>query len=422
MSGLIFSYISFVIEIVKLLIILCIGFNYSLKKPKRSVSCFFGISCSFLLFKYMIPHIPWESIFCVLLAVLILEGNNKLSYAVVSHIAVSLADLLIATLVTVLTGYEIQSIMKGVFSLIFANSISLVLLAIFAIFKKKTGRNSLKFDTQKSSYLFPMIIGELSIGGLLIMYQVMDTANRYMSFFLVVFCIIFLVICIMVIYNISARNHYKNISEINGKLMKTQEEYYKMLLEKENETRRFRHDINKHLECIRHLCEEQNYSEISDYLEDISVSVNNLKPFVNVENDMFNSILNDLIARYKDVHYEVRGKIPPNLAISSMDICTIFSNLFENAFYAANSSVNKNVEICFRFIKNNMFCSVVNSADSPVIIKDNIPTSKSDTANHGYGIYNARRSIEKNRGALNLEYRDGVFIAEISIPFAIADE
>lgn len=48
------------------------------------------------------------------------------------------------------------------------------------------------------------------------------------------------------------------VAIINEKLLETQADYYKMLLEKEDETRKFRHDMSNHIICIDALSQEKN--------------------------------------------------------------------------------------------------------------------------------------------------------------------
>ena len=100
-----------------------------------------------------------------------------------------------------------------------------------------------------------------------------------------------------------------------------------------------------------------------------------------------------------------------------MDICTIFSNLFDNAFNAASKSEQKLVTISFRFIGGNFFCEVKNTIDHKVSVTNNeLITEKADKANHGHGTYNARNCAEKNNGEITYFCNEEYFSAELVLP------
>lgn len=61
------------------------------------------------------------------------------------------------------------------------------------------------------------------------------------------------------------------VAIINEKLLETQADYYKMLLEKEDETRKFRHDMSNHIICIDALSQEKKYDEMQSYLSSLKI-------------------------------------------------------------------------------------------------------------------------------------------------------
>ena len=175
--------------------------------------------------------------------------------------------------------------------------------------------------------------------------------------------IIFLLLCVVMMINYMSKNHYKNISEINEKLLKSQENYYTMLLQKDKDTIKFRHDVSEHINCMYTLFNHGKNEELGEYFDKIGASLSELRPKIQTGNDMLSAILNDSVNKYKSVKYEIEGKMPNETALSNMDICTIFSNLFDNAFSAAAKSDEKLVTVSFRFIGENFFCKVMNTVD-----------------------------------------------------------
>ena len=124
-----------------------------------------------------------------------------------------------------------------------------------------------------------------------------------------------------------------------------------------------------------------------------------------------------LLSRFPSVEYEIEGKMPNETALSNMDICTIFSNLFDNAFSAAAKSDEKLVTVSFRFIGENFFCKVMNTVDHKVNVVNNmLVTEKNDKLNHGHGTYNARMCTEKNNGEITYSCDEKFFYAELVFP------
>ena len=69
--------------------------------------------------------------------------------------------------------------------------------------------------------------------------------------------------------NYISKNHYKEIADINERLLKSKENYYTMLLQKDRDTIKFRHDISKHLNCMYILFDKGKYDELRKYFDKI---------------------------------------------------------------------------------------------------------------------------------------------------------
>ncbi len=184
--------------------------------------------------------------------------------------------------------------------------------------------------------------GEISLSMFVTAYQLndrsIDQLAKIMAVCLVVGSIVFLLTSIILIMNHISKSHFERISIINEKLIRSQEQYYTMLLKKEEETKQFRHDINNHLNCMRILFNEKRYNELEKYFDNIGASVKNLRSELQIGNNLISAILKDESDKHPDVSVDIVGRIPPTLRINNMDICTIFYNLFDNAFTAAECS------------------------------------------------------------------------------------
>lgn len=185
-----------------------------------------------------------------------------------------------------------------------------------------------------------------------------------------------------------------------------QKNYYLSLLERETDTRRYRHDINNHLMCLRALVDgnivAQNYI---DNLQEKLYVIKNKSYETGFE--LMNILLgNHLSEIKKSVSISLVGKIMAKPDISDVDFCTIFSNLLSNAVEEVKRTpcINPYIKIEIRTGKVYLMITIRNS--STVLIDDceqNTMTKKQDKRNHGIGLRNVRETVFRNNGSFSLE-------------------
>lgn len=425
-----FSYIAleFVIEFVKQLPIMILIFGFKLQSPKRIAV--FGAGAVVLLaltaaleIKFeLIQDIPIDMYISILLTMLIIRGNNRIIYTLISNLGICILDVLAATVWLLFNdGSYIQLADNSKNSMI-VNSINIATILIICLISKAflSRQNHISPQNAKRSYLILIMLGEISLLMFITAFQFdapNDNIKKIMAVSLSVGSVVFLLTAIILLANNISRNHFKKISEINEKLVKSQEQYYTMLLQKEEETKKFRHDINNHLNCMRLLFEDKKYDELEEYFNKIGASILDLRPELQIGNDLISAILKDAADKYTDVSVEISGRMPSAIRLDNTDICTIFYNLFNNAFAAAESSEKKNVDISVKLLGENLFFTVKNSVSHKVDIVDNtLKTEKQDKNRHGFGSGNAVRCAEKNGGELTYKCSDTYFEAELILP------
>ncbi|MCH5301135.1 MAG: GHKL domain-containing protein [Ruminococcus sp.] len=328
-------------------------------------------------------------------------------------------DMLVVSVMLLFDDYNINILEEKGLDHILSNSISIFFVIIISVFSVINRKRNIYRENERIgvSYLILILLGEISIGGFITVLLYIDGKGNIFSVLVGISGIVFLVLSVVMIVNYTSKNHYKNISEINENLLKSQENYYTMLLQKDRDTIKFRHDISNHINCMYLLFENGQYDELKEYFDKIGASLSELRPAIQTGNDMVSAILNDSASKYPSVRYEIDGKMPNETRLNNMDICTIFSNLFDNAFNAASKSEQKLVTISFRFIGGNFFCEVKNTIDHKVSVTNNeLITEKTDKANHGHGTYNARNCAEKNNGEITYSCDEKYFSAELVLP------
>lgn len=421
LKTIVYSLLGFAVEFIKLFPVMHIVLQFK-TKPLKNIIIYFAASLVFICTLCLSPVneiIPVGSFTCVVMTIFILNGKLKTVYTIITYLGICMLDMLSASVMLLFVNYDIDTLSENRFANLISNSISIIIIAIITVISILYKKYKRYIIGQRVSifYLLLILLGEISISIFITVFQVVENNNKILAVTLCIGSIIFLLLCVVMMINYMSKNHYKNISEINEKLLKSQENYYTMLLQKDRDTIKFRHDTAEHINCMYTLFEHGKYDELREYFDKIGASLSELRPKIQTGNDMLSAILNDSVNKYPYVEYEIEGKMPNETALSNMDICTIFSNLFDNAFSAAAKSNEKLVTVSFRFIGENFFCRVTNTVDHKVNVVNNmLVTEKNDKLNHGHGTYNARMCTEKNNGEITYSCDEKFFSAELVFP------
>lgn len=208
------------------------------------------------------------------------------------------------------------------------------------------------------------------------------------------------------LYTKEQSQKYQKLLNMEKYINEMQKNYYLSLLERETDTRRYRHDINNHLMCLRALVDgnivAQNYI---DNLQEKLYIIKNKSYETGFE--LMNILLgNHLSEIEKSVSISLVGKIMAKPDISDADFYTIFSNLLSNAVEEVKRTpcINTYIKIEIRTGKVYLMITIRNSSN--VLIDDceqNTMTKKQDKRNHGIGLRNVREAVCRNNGSFSLE-------------------
>ena len=194
------------------------------------------------------------------------------------------------------------------------------------------------------------------------------------------------------------------------------------MMEKENKTREFRHDIIAVLLQIRNYSDKQNYNALNSYVDDVLGEISDISRFdYNVGNDVVNVILNYYLVPFKDkCKIEVIGFVDEIDNISEKNLCILISNLISNAIEAVEVIAEEERYIRFEIKKGkiNTYIIVKNTfdKDSLDINGSKISTSKKDKINHGFGLKKIKNIVDEENGQLSIDYKGDIFCTEIMFP------
>lgn len=187
-------------------------------------------------------------------------------------------------------------------------------------------------------------------------------------------------------------------------------EYYKTLIEQDEQQKILLHDIKNHLQSIASLNEQHDTEKISAYLTQLLQS-QDLKTSVRMCD---NELLNAILCRYSricvadriDFHVDVRSHCID--FVSSDDLTALFCNLLDNAVESCRKSTSSFLELSVSKRENTNFCVITmenSSRINPFSGHDGqLITQKKDPSRHGFGLKSIQRITSKYSGELRTYY------------------
>jgi len=211
------------------------------------------------------------------------------------------------------------------------------------------------------------------------------------------------------------------IVKADRSLLKIHKANLQILLQKEEDTKKFRHDIRQHLYGLGQLLANNEIEKLKAYLSDLDVIVQKVKTPYNTGNSVVDAVLYDITQRYQHVKFEIdwQGFLADNMRISDFDLCSIFSNAIVNAIEAIeriNPEEPLTISVQITRDSNTLYILIKNPCNEKLSIKNNeIKSSKSNKSLHGYGTRNIKESVEKYGGQVLYSCNDkNEFLVEIT--------
>lgn len=241
-------------------------------------------------------------------------------------------------------------------------------------------------------------------------------AFRIANLILVAFCV-FLIVYFVEKFLIQAQEN----GEENIYLLEKQLEYYKNAELLDTELRKFRHDIRNHFICLERLFNSGKEEELHIYFRDLQQSFAFQEKAYFSGNEIIDAILNYDLSYHclEEVKITVYGILPELTSISSMDLCTLFSNMLSNSITSANKCVGMmDSELLIRFQSGNRFFSIAVSNSIDYNDRDRIEMEKKNRKdkNHGFGLHKIREVLEKYDGRFEQYIEGQILTVKVYLP------
>ena len=207
--------------------------------------------------------------------------------------------------------------------------------------------------------------------------------------------------------------HEKNLK---AKLYVQEKEYYlaqcRLMQESAGRVRSSRHDMKSHMATLKNFITENKADSAIDYIDNFLGDIGENSLHSETGNLALDSIINYKLKDIKksDINLNLRLKIPSVLEIADADIVTIVSNLLDNALEAAAKTDEKTVKLNVTLDNGVLLIKAENSFNGE--LKEDMASLKGGP-DHGHGLKNINRSVDKYGGRMKIAHTDTVFSVSI---------
>lgn len=350
--------------------------------------------------------------------------NGKYWYQLVIILLEFLIIFLVNAVITILSSLTLNIDYEDILNMRNSARIILLLLSkmttisIFILLARLIKNNKVDLNFRQS--IFAIIIFSASIIiGLTIEKMIFTNHILFIYATIIMISVILINILIFLIFSQFAK---QNTIELNNTILKTklaeEEQKLKESIEWSKSVRTLRHDLNNHMIIIKKYIENNENNNALEYINKISKNIRNIPSFANTDNQAFNAIFDLKYMICQKQNIDLKCYIQKNLNnFDDTVFCTVFGNIMDNAIEAEKKEDKKEIKILIKSSEKALYLTVQNKISKSILKNNNLlKTSKDDKINHGLGLYSIKRTIENNKGIMDIFEKDNWFICNIILP------
>ncbi len=359
----------------------------------------------------------YKSIIIGISYIFILGAFNEIVYAFLSILCNKLIDMQYGWYYTLMYHEKLVSLEI----IILSKLLLIYLVTIIKIIKLKV-----QFDKKIYKYIYFSIGANLASAILIftIIYKATQSStNLFLDIIIIAISSGILILNIFfmwLIIRVIKDNNLKAENKCIKENIQLQYKYYSNMQQSQLKVKKLYHDMKNHMICIENLYGKNEYvTNINNQLEECT-------SIFNTNNMILDIILNDKknICQSKGIDLFADINFKECDFIDLADVCSIFSNMIDNAIEACekieNNNIVKKIKIKGTIVKKLYVIKCENTKTNKVELKNGLAiTDKKDKFLHGVGISSMKTSIEKYNGNLEVNDLENKFLVNICIPLRI---
>ena len=416
--------ITYVLTFVEWISFYCIVLKEKIKKPTCKGMIFLLIMVTLRLTgillwekSYFLLDVVWIAFSCMCFSMSLLQALKKW---IISLSIISVLEGCISCILEAYLPYNLMQEQIGIIQC--AGIVSIIIWLYYFCVGRKLNKD--QFDLPR--LIWRLFVGLIIVIMLMMSYFVFVLEDvpdiRMVKFGSIIILLGGLSICgmiIAVIYYFNGTEKYRMQNEMAEKYNEQQREYFTRLLEKEQDTKQFRHDIINHLLAMKDIADKEESFALQEYVQGLLQDINSEKyKQYDIGNDVVNTVLNYYLLPIKDnCIITLNGYMEEIGNYDQKDLCTLFSNIIKNAVEAVEKveETNREIHIHVNQGKKYLNIEIENTMCQELVLDENgFPqTSKKDKENHGLGLQNVKKVVEKYNGTYEIKIEKNTFITEI---------
>lgn len=376
-----------------------------------SYSAYFMI----ITFMYFKVNIPMVLLVTNILSFFGIAHNYKatLKERLMSTLYIFLMLMAVEVIIGSMTGYFGVSVFESTeyqnnFALISVTVISYMLVLLLENFKHVRKGNRIL----TSNWFAVIGIPILSLFLIILVFQ-----SSALMTIQVVLAIASLLVINIFVFHLFDTIQLQAEKEIERKLLQQQNIYYtnqfELMKSTEQSLRAIRHDWKNHISVLSSLMDKGDYGKAMKYLVDFEKASKGDVSLVDTGNLDFDSILNFKLreATQRNIKVNCEISIPEKLNITTYDLTTILGNSLDNAIEAAILIKNDaQINLKIKFDKGRLLIELENPYLGEIQMAKGLPvTKKENKQEHGIGLKQIKKTLEKYNGELDLQTKDQQF-------------
>lgn len=204
--------------------------------------------------------------------------------------------------------------------------------------------------------------------------------------------------------------------------MKNNYQYYLLATEQFDEASRIRHDYNNQIQSIQYMLDNHQIDEARELLHSCSdIHRTKLISFCSIP--IINVVLTikTNVARNLGIETQCILQNSDQLELNNYELCSLFSNLLDNAIEACQQSGNsyRYIEIKGKAISQSYILRIENNCILQNKPNESFPKSTKHQPGHGYGLKIVQNITESHGGNFNLTIRQNCAIATLNLPLKV---
>lgn len=372
------------------------------------------------------------NIFCCWLSPLLVMDNKKLKGILLYPCAFmmsSIANVAVSFLLAIILDVSQRQVAADIALALLSNScFIIIMMSIYLIRKLKRTQEKATLFINSSIYVattigaivFYLLIGLVQFIGSI--YEIPHLDVNLLGFFLSLVGILFVIFFLWLSITTYKNEMFQNEKNMLSLYVSEQGKYIQLILEKDRDMRKFRHDEKEHMYIISKCIQQKDYKAAEKYINEINENFDRaqMKRYTGI------TAIDVIISEKKNCmdgkkvaficEIDIRS-LPEH--IEEYDVCTLLVNILNNAIEACEDlePEDKSVKLVMAVEREKLYIYEKNKCNNMIMFDGykNPITTKENTVNHGLGSKNIRNVVEKYGGELEYSVDNHNFIIEIII-------